>query len=862
MMGWLCLLFLVTTLSSNTCISWVRTASIAGEPADIKVAVVNATILTMADQGTVPNGTLVVRGSKIEAVGGPDLPIPEGYQRIDAAGAYLTPGLIDLRSSLWLDASDLEASGNDGSLSIRDAIDPVDENWREILSTGVTAVYIQPSSRGAIGGRGILLSSWPDASASPKILSDAAGLQMSMGTSRSNRERLQRTNSLKAWLQGLVDYKKKWDEYESQLKKLESKKSETETKETGEKKQPAKDSGKEPSKESSDAAKTQEKAGEKPPEKPVKDSIKEQFLPLLAGKIPVRLEVHNINDLRFAQELMKGFPDVQWVLESLDELGRSTHELTKTSTPIVLQPISDAWFPGDASVLQATSNYPELLRKHKGVIGIGTFSGAARGSKSLRTVAASAVAAGMPLDRALQAITSVPAKLTQVEQQLGTLSPGKDATFVLFGGHPLDLTSPVLRVFTEGIDRTQELELNSKRPVSGDTSAKSHNGTEAKPMTLPDRLPESYEVISRRVWVDGQFIHAVIQVRDGKIASVQKVDSDVTELKSGIARFDVNDLPITPGLISPFATLGIANNAIAGAESNSLPIQTSDAIDGSNRARERWGGSGFYHVALASSPANTIAGQIDLVSTVPPNDLDVGTVAIEFVLSESARNAGRFPSSLAGQIQMLQEFFGTGSASSRLFLPDVASIWWSETSRSKSVQLRDRSLISLFVVREGAELDACVRMTKQWGLRAAVYGIKSLRDHLGTLAESKATLILTSESEEDYLWYGRDVVASFDQGVPLLFAGETGRDALRAAAECVRAGVREEYVLQQLIDGPAALFQIDRPQIQVGEDADFVVWTGGLLSGHAPRPRCIVRGSLLSVEKEESAPYWTEGAQQ
>lgn len=860
MTGWFCLLFLVTTLSTNRCASFVQRQLLAEEPTEIKIALVNATILTMTDQGTVLHGTLLVRGSKIDAIGGPDLPVPEGYQRIDAAGGYLTPGLIDSRSSLWLDASDREASASDGSLSIRDAIDPFDENWPEVLSAGVTAVYLQPSSRGSIGGRGILLSTWPDDSSGPKILSDTAGLQMSMGSSRSNRERFQRYNAIKGWLQGLVDYKKKWDDYESSLKKAESESSAKETKE--------------PAKEPSDPAKPSEKTAEKPPAKPEKDSTKEQMLPLLAGKMPVRLEVHGINDLRYAEELMKGFPDVQWVLESLDELGPSTNDLTKTSTPIVLQPIADAWFSGKSSALQSTSNYPVLLQTHPGAVAIGSFTGATRGSKSLRAVAASAVAAGMPPDRALHAITSVPAKLMQVEQRLGTLASGKDATFVLFHGHPLDLTAPVRRVFTEGIDRTKELELalsQPARPVPGETTAKAQNVAAVGMKSLPDRLPESYEVESTQVWIDGRFVHAVVHVQQGKIASVQKFVTDGSTASSeassktiasnAVARFHLEDLPITPGLISPFATLGVANNAIAGVESNSLPIQTRDAIDGANQAMERWGGSGFYHVALTAPPSNTIAGQIDLISTVAPEVSPSGPVAIEFVLSESARNPGRFPSSLAGQIQMLQELFGAGSSETRLFLPEVVSTWWRETSRSKVAKLRDRSLVSLFVVRDGAELDACIRLTKQWELRSAVYGIKSIRDQIGALADSKATLILTPESEEDYRWYGRDMVDCFNKGVPFLFAGETGRDTLRAAAECVRAGVPEEVVLKQLIDAPAALFQTDRPQLRVGDDADFVVWTGGLLTGHAPRPRCIVRGALYPAEKADSLPAWSEGVQ-
>ncbi|MCU0716761.1 MAG: hypothetical protein MUD03_11605 [Pirellula sp.] len=143
------------------------------------------------------------------------------------------------------------------------------------------------------------------------------------------------------------------------------------------------------------------------------------------------------------------------------------------------------------------------------------------------------------------------------------------------------------------------------------------------------------------------------------------------------------------------------------------------------------------------------------------------------------------------------------------------------------------------------------RLTKQWGLKAVIYGAKSIRDQLEAIADSKATLVITPQSDDDYGWAGLDVVESTKKDIPLLFTGDSGRDALRAAAESVRAGVAREVVLKQLIDGPAAFFGLDRPQIRVGDDADLVIWSDGILSGHQPKPKCIVRGKLLMENASE-----------
>src|ERR1700758_35623 len=57
------------------------------------IAIVNATILTAAGP-RVERGRIIVRANKIAAVG-TDVAIPEGARVIDAAGKWITPGIID-----------------------------------------------------------------------------------------------------------------------------------------------------------------------------------------------------------------------------------------------------------------------------------------------------------------------------------------------------------------------------------------------------------------------------------------------------------------------------------------------------------------------------------------------------------------------------------------------------------------------------------------------------------------------------------------------------------------------------------------------------------------------------------------------
>src|SRR5579875_301375 len=50
--------------------------------------------------GRIENGTVILADGVVQAIGGPDTPIPDGATRIDARGKWVTPGIIDVHSHL------------------------------------------------------------------------------------------------------------------------------------------------------------------------------------------------------------------------------------------------------------------------------------------------------------------------------------------------------------------------------------------------------------------------------------------------------------------------------------------------------------------------------------------------------------------------------------------------------------------------------------------------------------------------------------------------------------------------------------------------------------------------------------------
>ena len=115
-------------------------------------AFINATVITMSDPGVLKNHTVIVRGDTIVEIGpSSSTSIPTGFNRIDASGKFLMPGLVDMHVHLSGRAdlianlrygvtSVLQMSGQRGQLtdflSLRDEIEQGDARGPRLFLTG------------------------------------------------------------------------------------------------------------------------------------------------------------------------------------------------------------------------------------------------------------------------------------------------------------------------------------------------------------------------------------------------------------------------------------------------------------------------------------------------------------------------------------------------------------------------------------------------------------------------------------------------------------------------------------------------------------------------------------------------------
>ncbi len=136
-------------------------------PAD-PVLIRNATVMTAAGP-TVENGSVLMRDGRIVEVG-TEISAPSGATIIDAEGRWVTPGLVDTHSHLGVYAAPGGQALSDGNEATNPntaevwsehSVWPHDPQFPLALAGGVTTLHVLPGSANLFGGRGVTLRNVP-----------------------------------------------------------------------------------------------------------------------------------------------------------------------------------------------------------------------------------------------------------------------------------------------------------------------------------------------------------------------------------------------------------------------------------------------------------------------------------------------------------------------------------------------------------------------------------------------------------------------------------------------------------------------------------------------------------------------------
>jgi imidazolonepropionase-like amidohydrolase len=411
-------------------------ASSAAPQAQKTTAIRGGTVLTMAGRN-IENGTVLFSGGKIVAVGS-DVKVPPGATMIDAKGRYVMPGIIDAMTYFGIrqfDLNDPERPSTPENKIIR-AYYLFGEFYegpagvqpdKEILSGGVTTVYIAPGDKQVIGGQGAVVKT-AGRTFDGLILREPAAIDMALGDTPKRPPAERKSPSTRMGVATLLRAALlRAQEYDRKVQAFQAKNEE------------------------------ERKKGESPD----RDLGNEALALALNRRIPARVECDFADDIRTALRIADEF-NLDLIIDSGVGAHKVREELAARKVPVILGPQTHPYtMGGEVSMTpdleRETDAYNAALLKKAGIkialasfgFPFGAFGGAVQG-KWLLIEAAYLAGFGLSDEDVLKAITIHPAEILGVAARVGSIEPGKDADLIILSGYPLSIKSLVENVYVDG----------------------------------------------------------------------------------------------------------------------------------------------------------------------------------------------------------------------------------------------------------------------------------------------------------------------------------------------------------------------------------------------------------------------------
>ncbi len=365
----------------------------------------------------IDGGTVVIRDGRIVAVGR-DVAIPNGAERIDASGKWVTPGIINPATQLGLvevaqvaETRNATARGEEGNevnaaFTVWEGLNPLSVMFAPARNEGITTVAVFPQG-GLVSGQGALVDI-VDGSVSDMLVRAPIAMVAQVGNTQaagvaSRGELILRLREL---LEDVRAYGRRRADFER--------------------------------------AQTREFAASR--------LDLEAMQPVLAGRLPLILVADKASDIEAALRLARDY-GLRIMIAGGAEAWMVADQLASAKVPVLAGSLLN--IPGDFATLGARQENPALLRRagvDVALIGTGSDPDAFN-VRNIKQEAGNAVAYGMSWDDALRAITLTPAELFGVADRYGSLQPGRVANIVVWSGDPFEFSTRVEHVFVRGVRR-------------------------------------------------------------------------------------------------------------------------------------------------------------------------------------------------------------------------------------------------------------------------------------------------------------------------------------------------------------------------------------------------------------------------
>ena len=369
---------------------------------------------------SIAGATVVVTDGKIAAVGVGVTP-PAGAKVVSCAGKHIYPGLISANTVLGLievssvlGTNDQNETGTvNPNIRAEVGVNPESEIIPVTRANGVTMAVIAPGG-GAIAGSAAALTldgwTWEDMTLRAPVGMVIYWPQMTIN--RAPWEQRSEEEQKKSRDKALNDLRNAFKDARAYLK-----------------------------------AKNSEGQGNTP--RHDVDVRWEAMAPVLERKIPALIVAAEVQQIE-AAVAWAGQENIRMVLVSGGEACRVAGLLKGRDIPVILGPIQTlperSWEAYDMPF-----EAPKKLYE-AGVKFCITGDRDASNTRNLPYHAATAAAYGLPKDEALKAVTLYPAQILGLDDRIGSLEIGKDATFIVTNGDPLEVVTNVEREFICGKD--------------------------------------------------------------------------------------------------------------------------------------------------------------------------------------------------------------------------------------------------------------------------------------------------------------------------------------------------------------------------------------------------------------------------
>ncbi|MDT8408079.1 MAG: amidohydrolase family protein [Wenzhouxiangellaceae bacterium] len=387
-------------------------------------AFVGARVIPIDGQ-EIADGVLVVEDGRIRAVGArADVRIPRAAAIVELEpGTVIMPGIVDTHSHVG------EVAGADRSGPIQpearvlDSFNVRSSGIKRALAGGITSVNVMPGSGHLVSGQTLYLklregSAVTDLAYRFDDGAPAGGLKMANGTNSRRDAPFPGTRAKSAALVRASYIKAR--EYADKIERAENE-----------------------------------------DDKPPRDLGLEALVEVLAGKRVVHFHSHRHDDLLTAIRLRDEF-GFRMVLHHTSEAWRVADEIAAADVPVSLILIDSPGGKLEALYLDARS--APALEQAGAKVAFHTDDWITDSRYFLR-MAAMGVRAGMSREAALLAMTQAGADMLDLGERVGSLSPGKDADFVILSGDPFSVYTRVLETWVEG-ERRFDLDDAADRLVA------------------------------------------------------------------------------------------------------------------------------------------------------------------------------------------------------------------------------------------------------------------------------------------------------------------------------------------------------------------------------------------------------------